>query len=125
MSCSPSKRRELDVTKLLMSDWKVELVEDNLSEFYIEFAGPKESECGCFECARWVGERPAHVWACVWVGRGGGVARQGGVCGDESGAAPPPNAPLVGAGAERETYSSARHRASGRPPRPRSLRWAG
>ena len=44
MSCSPSKRRELDVTKLLMSDWKVELVEDNLSEFYIEFAGPKESE---------------------------------------------------------------------------------
>jgi hypothetical protein len=44
MSCSPSKRRELDVTKLLMSDWKVELVEDNLSEFYIEFAGPPESE---------------------------------------------------------------------------------
>ena len=43
MSCSPSKRRELDVTKLLMSDWRVELVEDSLSEFYIEFAGPKDS----------------------------------------------------------------------------------
>jgi hypothetical protein len=27
-----------------MSDWKVDLVEDNISEFYVEFAGPKESE---------------------------------------------------------------------------------
>jgi ubiquitin-conjugating enzyme E2 H len=29
--------------KLLMSDWKVELVEDNISEFYVEFGGPKDS----------------------------------------------------------------------------------
>lgn len=29
----------------LMSDWKVELVEDNISEFYVEFGGPKDSEC--------------------------------------------------------------------------------
>jgi hypothetical protein len=28
-----------------MSDWKVELVEDNISEFYIDFGGPKDSEC--------------------------------------------------------------------------------
>jgi hypothetical protein len=29
----------------MMSDWKVELVEDNISEFYVEFSGPKDSEC--------------------------------------------------------------------------------
>lgn len=27
-----------------MSDWKVELVEDNISEFYVDFGGPKDSE---------------------------------------------------------------------------------
>lgn len=44
---SPSKRRELDITKLLLSDHAVELVDDNISEFYITFHGPKESEsCG-------------------------------------------------------------------------------
>jgi ubiquitin-conjugating enzyme E2 H len=41
--CSPSKRREMDVMKLMMSDWKVELVEDNISEFYVDFSGPKNS----------------------------------------------------------------------------------
>jgi ubiquitin-conjugating enzyme E2 H len=29
--------------KLLMSDWKVELIEDNISEFYVDFGGPKDS----------------------------------------------------------------------------------
>lgn len=29
--------------KLMMSDWLVELVEDNISEFYVEFRGPKDS----------------------------------------------------------------------------------
>lgn len=29
--------------RLMMSDWKVELVEDNISEFYVEFSGPKDS----------------------------------------------------------------------------------
>lgn len=29
----------------MMSDWKVELIEDNISEFYIEFPGPKDSKC--------------------------------------------------------------------------------
>lgn len=28
----------------MMSDWKVELIEDNISEFYVEFKGPKDSE---------------------------------------------------------------------------------
>lgn len=28
----------------MMSDWKVELVEDNISEFHVEFHGPKDSE---------------------------------------------------------------------------------
>lgn len=42
---SPSKRRELDITKLLLSDHDVELVDDNISEFYITFHGPKESAC--------------------------------------------------------------------------------
>lgn len=40
---SPGKRRDTDVMKLLMSDWKVELVDDNVSEFYVEFTGPKDS----------------------------------------------------------------------------------
>jgi ubiquitin-conjugating enzyme E2 H len=31
----------------MMSDWKVELVEDNISEFYVEFGGPKDSEYPC------------------------------------------------------------------------------
>ena len=41
--CSPSKRRELDITKLLMSDHDVQLVDDNISEFYITFKGPPDS----------------------------------------------------------------------------------
>eukprot|EP00882_Tetradesmus_deserticola_P000740 GHRQ01000808.1.p2 GENE.GHRQ01000808.1~~GHRQ01000808.1.p2 ORF type:complete len:192 (+),score=63.44 GHRQ01000808.1:261-836(+) len=41
--CSPGSRRQQDVMRLMMSDWKVELVEDNISEFYVEFGGPKDS----------------------------------------------------------------------------------
>jgi ubiquitin-conjugating enzyme E2 H len=40
---SPSRRREQDVMKLMMSDYKVELVEDNISEFHVVFKGPPES----------------------------------------------------------------------------------
>uniref|UniRef100_A0A7S0VKB9 UBC core domain-containing protein n=1 Tax=Polytomella parva TaxID=51329 RepID=A0A7S0VKB9_9CHLO len=40
---SPSKRRETDVMKLMMSDWKVDLVEDKINVFCVEFAGPKDS----------------------------------------------------------------------------------
>jgi hypothetical protein len=28
----------------LMSDWNVELLEDNMSELYVSFHGPKDSE---------------------------------------------------------------------------------
>ncbi|KAJ7553454.1 hypothetical protein O6H91_06G098700 [Diphasiastrum complanatum] len=40
---SPSKRREMDVMKLMMSDYKVEMVNDGMSEFYVEFQGPTDS----------------------------------------------------------------------------------
>jgi len=40
---SPSKRREMDLMKLMMSDYKVDMVNDCLNEFYVEFVGPKDS----------------------------------------------------------------------------------
>ncbi|KVH98175.1 Ubiquitin-conjugating enzyme, E2 [Cynara cardunculus var. scolymus] len=40
---SPSKRREMDVMKLMMSDYVVETPNDRLNEFSVEFHGPKES----------------------------------------------------------------------------------
>ncbi|KAK3268566.1 Ubiquitin-conjugating enzyme E2 5 [Cymbomonas tetramitiformis] len=40
---SPSKRREMDVMKLLMSDYKVEMASDSMNDFYVEFWGPKDS----------------------------------------------------------------------------------
>jgi len=40
---SPSKRREMDVMKLMMSDFKVTLVDDSPSDMYIIFHGPKDS----------------------------------------------------------------------------------
>ncbi|KAK9820877.1 hypothetical protein WJX74_000431 [Apatococcus lobatus] len=40
---SPGKRREMDIMKLMMSDWKVELVHDSVGEFTVEFKGPPDS----------------------------------------------------------------------------------
>ncbi|KAK4741217.1 hypothetical protein SAY87_024805 [Trapa incisa] len=40
---SPSKRREMDLMKLMMSDYKVEMINDGMHEFYVEFHGPKDS----------------------------------------------------------------------------------
>ncbi|AOA63454.1 Ubiquitin-conjugating enzyme subunit [Komagataella phaffii CBS 7435] len=40
---SPKRRIESDVMKLLMSDYEVNLVNDNMQEFYVTFHGPKES----------------------------------------------------------------------------------
>lgn len=37
---SPSKRREMDLMKLMMSDYKVEMVNDGMQEFFVEFHGP-------------------------------------------------------------------------------------
>uniref|UniRef100_A0A452YBR3 Uncharacterized protein n=1 Tax=Aegilops tauschii subsp. strangulata TaxID=200361 RepID=A0A452YBR3_AEGTS len=39
---SPSKRREMDLMKLMMSDYKVEMVNDGMQEFFVEFRGPTE-----------------------------------------------------------------------------------
>nr|XP_043635637.1 ubiquitin-conjugating enzyme E2 4-like isoform X2 [Erigeron canadensis] len=40
---SPSKRREMDVMKLMMSDYVVDTPNDRLNEFSVEFHGPKGS----------------------------------------------------------------------------------
>ncbi|CAN1308964.1 Ubiquitin-conjugating enzyme E2 5 [Linum perenne] len=39
---SPSKRREMDLMKLMMSDYKVELINDGMQEFYVYFHGPND-----------------------------------------------------------------------------------
>ncbi|GAY39137.1 hypothetical protein CUMW_042090 [Citrus unshiu] len=46
---SPSKRREMDLMKLMMSDYKVEMINDGMQEFYVEFNGPKENLVNVFE----------------------------------------------------------------------------
>ncbi|KAJ3678566.1 hypothetical protein LUZ60_002369 [Juncus effusus] len=40
---SPSKRREMDLMKLMMSDYKVEMVNDGMQEFFVDFHGPDDS----------------------------------------------------------------------------------
>ncbi|KAI0513719.1 hypothetical protein KFK09_009749 [Dendrobium nobile] len=40
---SPSKRREMDLMKLMMSDYRVEMVNDGMQEFFVDFHGPKDS----------------------------------------------------------------------------------
>jgi ubiquitin-conjugating enzyme E2 H len=40
---SPRRRIETDVMKLLMSDYEVTLVNNNMSEFYVRFKGPDET----------------------------------------------------------------------------------
>ncbi|KAL6544101.1 Ubiquitin-conjugating enzyme E2 4 [Orobanche gracilis] len=40
---SPSKRREMDMMKLMMTDYKVETINDSMQEFNVEFHGPSES----------------------------------------------------------------------------------
>nr|XP_043606142.1 ubiquitin-conjugating enzyme E2-23 kDa-like [Erigeron canadensis] len=40
---SPSKRREMDVMKLMMSDYAVEPINEGINELNVEFHGPKES----------------------------------------------------------------------------------
>lgn len=37
------KRRDMDVMKLMMRDYKVETVKDDLNEFYVDFKGPQDS----------------------------------------------------------------------------------
>ncbi|QPG74347.1 hypothetical protein FOA43_001674 [Brettanomyces nanus] len=40
---SPKRRIETDVMKLLMSDYEVTLINDNMQEFFVNFMGPKDS----------------------------------------------------------------------------------
>ncbi|XP_071729656.1 ubiquitin-conjugating enzyme E2 5-like [Rutidosis leptorrhynchoides] len=40
---SPSKRREMDLMKLMMGDYKVEMINDGMHEFYVHFHGPADS----------------------------------------------------------------------------------
>ncbi|KAF9087810.1 Ubiquitin-conjugating enzyme E2 8 [Mortierella sp. GBA35] len=40
---SPRRRIETDVMKLLMSDYEVTLVNDNMQEFYVRFYGPADT----------------------------------------------------------------------------------
>ncbi|KAI3699789.1 hypothetical protein L2E82_44329 [Cichorium intybus] len=40
---SPSKRKDMDVMKLMMSDYAVEPINDSINEINVEFHGPKES----------------------------------------------------------------------------------
>jgi len=40
---SPKRRIEMDVMKMLMSDYEVTLVNDNMQEFYVRFKGPTET----------------------------------------------------------------------------------
>jgi ubiquitin-conjugating enzyme E2 H len=40
---SPRRRIETDVMKLLMSDFEVTLINDNMQEFYVRFLGPIDS----------------------------------------------------------------------------------
>ncbi|KAK1316834.1 Ubiquitin-conjugating enzyme E2 5 [Acorus calamus] len=40
---SPSRRREMDMMNLMMSDYKLEMTSDEIGEFIVEFHGPKDS----------------------------------------------------------------------------------
>ncbi|KAG9135429.1 hypothetical protein Leryth_007189 [Lithospermum erythrorhizon] len=40
---SPSKRRDTDLMKLMMSDYKVELINDEMHHFFVHFHGPRDS----------------------------------------------------------------------------------
>ncbi|RXH93659.1 hypothetical protein DVH24_014235 [Malus domestica] len=46
---SPSKRREMDLMKLMMSDYKVEMINDGMHEFYVDFHGPTDNLVNVFE----------------------------------------------------------------------------
>ncbi|KAK1292252.1 Ubiquitin-conjugating enzyme E2 4 [Acorus calamus] len=40
---SPSKRRDMDVMKLMMTDYKVEMINDSMTELFVDFNGPPDS----------------------------------------------------------------------------------
>jgi ubiquitin-conjugating enzyme E2 H len=51
----------------MMSDWKVDLIDDNISDFYVEFAGPKDSESP-YPCAPAPGpQHPGRSCPSAWI----------------------------------------------------------
>jgi len=40
---SPNKRKEVDIMKLMMSDYEVTMADDSVTEFVVKFKGPKDS----------------------------------------------------------------------------------
>ena len=47
---SPSKRRDMDVMKLMMSDYDVTMANDSAHEMYVTFHGPKDSTSRAVHC---------------------------------------------------------------------------
>jgi len=47
---SPKRRIETDVMKMMMSDYEVTLINDNMQEFYVAFKGPTETP---FQGGQW------------------------------------------------------------------------
>ena len=43
MSCSPTKRRDMDLMKLMMSNHEVVMLQEEKADFYVKFRGPKDS----------------------------------------------------------------------------------
>jgi hypothetical protein len=41
---TPNKRREMDLMKLMMSNYQVIMEEDSLSAFFVKMKGPKDSK---------------------------------------------------------------------------------
>ncbi|EGG18538.1 Putative E2 [Cavenderia fasciculata] len=40
---SPNRRRDLDLTKLMMSNYEVTMAAESMAEFYVKFTGPSDS----------------------------------------------------------------------------------
>lgn len=47
---APSKRRNMDIMKLMMSNYEVEMNDDEGTEFYVDFDGPRET---AYEGGKW------------------------------------------------------------------------
>jgi hypothetical protein len=61
---SAGKRREMDLMKLMMSDWKVDLVNDSVCEFTVLFKGPPDSEQLCLHLLACSSTSPADGAPC-------------------------------------------------------------
>ena len=74
---SPKRRIETDVMKLMMSDYEVTLVNDNMQEFYVIFKGPAESKSIAFHtfyCAPT--PRDEGIWSLTWLSSNSAILRR-------------------------------------------------